>query len=183
MQNKEKSQTMEKFRMFGSFESPKPSNPALLTALKKKCRIICLEVNVIQKRLYVHFEGKKKIIDMEIETGLIGVGVNNLENSTPLGEFLTSRKRVRGIRQILALDQQTPVLTRTEPKTNLGAGFIGFDAVDENGINRGIGFHGSETNKLTETNGCIRMYNDDVLVLLKMLLTQTTLTPPVVVHS
>ncbi len=47
---------------------------------------------------------------------------------------------------------------------NLGAYFINLGAT-YNGKDRGIGFHGHANNTLGSTNGCVRMRNDDLLVL------------------
>jgi lipoprotein-anchoring transpeptidase ErfK/SrfK len=48
---------------------------------------------------------------------------------------------------------------------NLGAAFINIGVTDKDGNNRGIGFHGSYNDQLTQTNGCVRMRNGDLLAL------------------
>lgn len=54
-------------------------------------------------------------------------------------------------------------------KYNMGAAFINIGTSPD----RGIGFHGRASNTLSVTNGCIRMYNDDLVALAPYMKTGT----------
>jgi hypothetical protein len=170
------------FAMFGTYENPKPTNPDLLHAYQQGNEIAFIEVDATHKLLYVYFKEREDRVSVWIEISSKGYHFRYKENTTPLGTFYASRKRVRGIRKIAAIDQQTPVVTRTEPHHNLGAAFIGFDAVNDGQLNRGAGFHGSVDNTLRPTDGCVRMYNDDVLVLYQMFSKQSADSIPVTIY-
>lgn len=58
---------------------------------------------------------------------------------------------------------------------NFGAAFVNI-GVTANGIDRGIGFHGSASGALGTTNGCIRMNNDDLAALAPYMKAGTTVT-------
>ena len=167
------------FTLNGSFNSPEPSNKRLISFIEN------LKTNNFQiKKVIIYTTVKKatfissnsnyqqKVISLSVEIVLNGVIKKELakvnDRKTPLtGKddfFLTGRSRVNGIRYKIANSDERAILTRDE-EANLGAAFIGIDVIDEKGINRGIGFHGHSNNLLEPTDGCIRMYNDDLLIL------------------
>lgn len=79
------------------------------------------------------------------------------DNKTPQGTYaLTSDIRVSS--------SATNPVTTSNGVTNLGAAFWMIDIYQGSTL-RGIGFHGHADNTLSSTNGCIRMLNDDLLVL------------------
>ena len=48
---------------------------------------------------------------------------------------------------------------------NMGAAFVNTGATLPSGTDRGIGFHGQANNNLGNTAECIKMRNDDILIL------------------
>lgn len=94
-------------------------------------------------------------VNIEIGSGGIsqqGQGVSG-DKKTPLGSFQIGADRR------FSTSASKAVLTRSTPKVNLGAMFISIVP------DRGIGFHGQKDNLLRKTNGCVRMYNDDLILL------------------
>ncbi len=79
---------------------------------------------------------------------------------TPRGTtYITSDRRPQGRPPISG----QAALTK-DGEYNLGAAFINIGATIK-GKDRGIGFHGNASNTLATTQGCIRMYNDDLAAL------------------
>jgi hypothetical protein len=156
---------MSKLVLNGSFHKPKPSRKNIEKFIQclSETKGIIVEIRVYRKRTRACFisicENCKKKVTIPIN-----VGANDKTPLTGENYFLIGRSRVRGVRVIISESIDDAIFARTSNQ-NLGAAFIGFDAIDADGRNRGMGFHGSSKNLLSETDGCIRMYNDDLLLL------------------
>ena len=162
---------MKGFLLKGTFENPEPSTKRLLfflSKVKEKSSTL-YSVTIYTSRKIAVFTAKCPLNRRNTVTLNINIGKHSKTPRTgKQSYFLTGRTRVQGVRYKIAQSVDEAVFTRLD-QTNLGAAFIGFDASDENGKNRGIGFHGNSTNTLEPTDGCIRMYNDDLLLLASLL--------------
>lgn len=96
-----------------------------------------------------------KFVSVPINVGYNGVAQSGEatagDGKTPIGITTISSDR--------RISNNNTATTVANGKYNVGPAFINI------GTNRGIGFHGSANNQLGTTNGCIRMKNDDLLVL------------------
>ncbi|MFA7192279.1 MAG: L,D-transpeptidase family protein [Candidatus Paceibacterota bacterium] len=170
---------MKDFLLKGSFDKPIPSVRRIFKLLHEieKYNFSLQEIYIYsysRKATFVALNCayKRRIVTIPINLGLSGVvdKENSFsgDNKTPLtGKkdfFMTGKSRVRGIRYKIAGSEEEAVYSR-DGQINLGSAFVGIDAVNSKGVNRGIGFHGHKDNLLEPTNGCIRMYNDDLLLL------------------
>lgn len=173
------------FKMFGDFDNPQPSNPAVQTFANKmntgQYNLIKIQVNAVgagnnenNKATFVA-QNKTNILDIitvEVRVGLGSKGVapagtaKQGDFKTPEGVFFIP-KDIR-----IASNQFNPVLSRENSSYVMGAAFINTGAMISG--ERYIGFHGNYENTLKGTAGCVRMYNDD-LVLLAPFMKQGTL--------
>jgi len=95
-----------------------------------------------------------------IRTGYKGVaesgqGVSG-DNKTPKGSYTI------GTTLYVAKSQDNGVISHGY---NYGAAFLLINIPDQNGTIRGIGIHGKADDSLGTTNGCIRMYNDELVLI------------------
>lgn len=160
--------TSKSFLMSGNFTSPNPSAGVsdFVGYLKTGWKLSDITVDVSTKK--ATFSAKKdtstKTITLPINIGYNGYSDPNGspkpvsgDARTPKGtSYISSDRR-------FAPNQSSAVLSR-DGKYNLGAVFIN-TGITLGGKDRGIGFHGHKNNTLGSTNGCIRMYNDDLVVL------------------
>jgi len=177
--NKNEIKLKKSFMMKGTYESPEPSVVELSDFINEmkmngyKLENITVDTS-IKEAIFTALNSKNetKSIRLPVNIGSGGAVEKKLSTSkdekTPLTGtedfFLIGRDRVGGIRSTVADKIEEAVIAR-DGSANLGAAFVGFDAVNKKGINRGVGFHGHYDNILAPTNGCIRMYNDDLLLL------------------
>lgn len=144
-----------------SFQSPSPTNgvPNFVSNLTSGYSINKITVNTSSKKaLFVAKKTGSPDIQVEvpIEIGSNGTSApgkgKSGDKKTPIGNFKIGTDRR------FSTSTNPAVFTR-DKKTNLGSMFI--TIVQE----RGIGFHGQKDNLLRKTNGCVRMYNDDLILL------------------
>jgi lipoprotein-anchoring transpeptidase ErfK/SrfK len=156
------------YKLKGTHENPQPS-PGVSTFVNhiKNDNYVLEKITINTQQKQATFPAKKgssgKQVTIPINIGLSGVSqigqASFGDNKTPKGTTLTEIDR----NPFLSPSTDKPIFTR-DGKTNLGAAFINIGATINN-TNRGIGFHGHANNTLSQTNGCVRMYNDDLLVL------------------
>jgi hypothetical protein len=165
------------FNMVGTFENPTPSqNSVKLLQAKNElaggASITKLVVDVgsgsnTNGRMYIHLSNGT-IASVPIRTGQNGVaekgrGVTG-DRKTPKGTFTIGGSTGGGNARIaLSKDAKNAIFTR-DGKTNLGPAFLGIN-IDPTGANRGIGIHGQGSTKFSPTYGCIRMHNDDLVII------------------
>ncbi|MFZ2205677.1 MAG: L,D-transpeptidase family protein [Minisyncoccia bacterium] len=157
------------YKMNGTFLSPAPSVGVLdfkNNYLKNGYSLTGITVNTSAKQ--ATFMAKKgsafKAVSVSINTGQSGVSEIGQAKEGDL-------KTPKGTTSITSDRRPTPeppiegkaALTR-DGKYNMGAAFINLGATT-GGRDRGIGFHGAPDNGLGSTNACIRMRNDDLVVL------------------
>lgn len=155
------------YKMVGSFNNPQPSAGvmAFRTKIQSSYQLTDITVDVVAKT--ATFNAKKLGgSDTTSVTVPINIGKNGWsaqgtavegDGKTPKGiTHITSDRR-------LTSGQAQAVFTK-DGRFNMGAAFINTGAT-YNGKDRGIGFHGQPNNVLSVTNGCVRMYNDDLVVL------------------
>jgi len=106
-------------------------------------------------------------VTINVRFGANGVASENTQaagdKKTPLGVYALNSDR-RPTPDGIPVDGIAATSTTVTPAVNLGAAYYQIN-VAINGQNRGIGFHGRSNNTLGSTNGCIRMLNDDLLLL------------------
>jgi len=76
------------------------------------------------------------------------------DNKTPTGTF--------SVNSDIRIGENGQAVFTSNGQTNMGAAFVNIGATDSGGVDRGIGIHGSNDNRLRPTNGCIRMKNEDL---------------------
>jgi len=97
------------------------------------------------------------------------VGVGKTETPTPIGSFKVINKLIEPT--WYSPDESEPI-PPNDPRNQLGTRWIGFENAKT--IGRGFGIHGTikpESIGKAESNGCIRMHNEDVEELFDLLIT------------
>lgn len=163
------------YELFGTFEEPdstfnedkngrrKKESQILTKEVMKDIKFISITVDTKNQKLIIR-TNKKGFDPLEFNIALGSNGVAEKgegiegDKKTPKGEV-----GIRGLR-LPEGNPRNEVFTRNGD-ASLGPVFIYFDTEDENGKNRGMGFHGSNENVLRNTDGCIRLYNDDLLLI------------------
>ncbi len=160
--------TSKSFLMSGNFSAPKPSAGVsdFVNYLKTGWKLSDITVDAATKKAtFTALKGAdSKSVTISINIGYNGFSDPNGspkpvsgDARTPKGtSYISSDRR-------FAPDQNHAVLSK-DGKYNLGAVFIN-TGITLDGKDRGIGFHGHKNNTLGSTNGCIRMYNDDLIIL------------------
>lgn len=168
------SQNTDGYELTGTFANPTPSNPAVTSFVNnlQQSNVQLQKIVVQTAGAGSNNNGTAKFIGLDgsevtinVRFGMNGVAAHTDQavgdNKTPLGTYaLNGDQRPTGGPQ-----EDTPAVTAsTNPPVNLGAAYYQID-IALNNQNRGIGFHGHRNNTLGGTNGCIRMKNDDLLLL------------------
>ena len=156
-----------KYLMFGNYAAPLPSagvSDFVNTYLKNGYSLSEIKINTSTKKAeFVAKNGgatKSVIIDINIGANgasEVGMGVSG-DLKTPKGIW-TIPANGRKISE----NQDSAILNGAG--VNMGAAFVNTGATLPSGTDRGIGFHGQANNNLGNTAGCIKMRNDDILIL------------------
>lgn len=153
-----------------SFQSPNPSAGIADFAAKLKSgyKIDLITVDTASKKATFSARNgaSSATVSVDINIGKNGVAeigkAKEGDGKTPKGEtVINSDRRIS--------NSTSNAVTSRNGKYNLGAAFINIGTNPD----RGIGFHGKWNNSLGVTNGCIRMYNDDLIVLAPYMATGT----------
>lgn len=184
--NLTKGSTNRGFSINGTFDNPIPTNPQLktfTTNLKSKNATITKIVTSIDapnsKKNSITFYGSDGSVSPAI---IVNIGANGYslpgqnssgDKKTPIGTF-TVTGDIR-----LAKDQNSGALAHVSKSKdgtayNFGAGFINTGAMTAG--ERAIGIHSNKENKLKVTNGCIRMYNQDLVLVAQFIKPGTKIT-------
>lgn len=168
-------QVTQAYKLKGTFTSPIPSNSAVKTFVTGLSANNDAVSEIIVKTAgpgsnnngtatFKGTNGSEVTIDVRFGTKGVAAKADQVEgdNKTPLGEYtlnIDRRPKPDGIPV-----EGVAATTNSAPSVNLGAAYYQISIV-LNGKNRGIGFHGRSDNSLKPTNGCIRMTNDDLILL------------------
>ncbi len=162
------------FAMKGSFTSPQASTGVsdFSDFLKSGGKIDTITITAVapnsasNKALFHAIKGTEvKTVTVPINIGYKGVSDPNGSPKPSLGDSRTPKgtSYISSDRRI-AKDQNSGVLAYSDSYYNFGAAFIN-TGITLGGVNRSIGFHSNQNNTLGTTNGCIRMFNDDLVLL------------------
>jgi lipoprotein-anchoring transpeptidase ErfK/SrfK len=157
----------DSYKLKGTFENPSPS-PGVLDFKKELDKGFLNEIEIDTASKKATFKtgtaGNIKTVSIPINIGYNGVS----ETGRAVGGDSKTPKGVTKITSDRRPNSRPPIKNKAavtrDGKYNLGAAFINIGAT-VNGKDRGIGFHGNAENTLGTTNGCIRMLNDDLVVL------------------
>lgn len=154
------------YALKGTFEEPVSSVKGLTKEIVKDLEFLSVVVDT--SKWEVRIRTNNKDFDplvfpiSETHGGVAEPGEGKQgDKKMPKGEFV-----VRGAR-LPEGDPMEEFFTKYDDRNiSYGPAFVYTDARDEKGEVRGIGFHGSHENDLgRKTNGCIRLLNDDLLLI------------------
>lgn len=161
------------YTLKGTFENPQPSTGvANFVQNLEQSNASLEEITVITPGPGPGNQGSAKFkgsngSEVVIPVALGKNGVSTTANQepgdgkTPLGSYELNSD----IRPETGVTKNLAAATKAEnTPINLGA-YYGMIDITYKGALRGIGFHGHKNNTLGPTNGCVRMYNDDLVVL------------------
>jgi hypothetical protein len=164
------------YAMKGTYDNPTPDSASQnftsgITALKNGATIssIIATVSSASKSGTMKFNlSDGTSMSTPIRTGWqgvaeIGQGVSG-DNKTPKGSYVLGGKAGDGSTApfYTSKDQQNAVLVNGH---SYGAAFFGIN-IDPNGKNRYIGVHGQDVDTLGTTNGCLRVHNAELVMLI-----------------
>ncbi len=158
------------YTMHGSFLTPAPSAGVAQIGQKLGSGYTLQEIVVDTTSKKATFKISNGTLT-DSATVSVGLGKNGIAEATQAtsGDGKTPKGTTYiNTDQRLSINQTNSIFDRSG-KYNMGAAFINIGTTPD----RGIGFHGRASNSLAVTNGCVRMYNDDLIVLAKYMKTGT----------
>lgn len=169
------------YLLAGTFTNPKPSNAGVKTCADKLAsgkKVTKLEVTAVapsssgNKMDIYTSDGLCATVPINIGAGGTTVWPKSELKKTPKGANGPEKggKSITvGSRSRLPKSNMEPAICTgpNNKKFNCGAAFIETGILNEKGEMRYIGIHGQGNNELKPTAGCIRMKNDDLVLLAK----------------